>query len=135
MMLSSTLCGLLVDRSMHNVAACLFTQLLTKLTFLFTVFYRIHHIDLYRLSNDPSSFRPLNLDHVFSQCVSLIEWPSRLGQYTPNNRLDVVITLEREQLNDEEDVPRRVVLQPHGHEWKARINALLDEGYLDDLLL
>lgn len=38
----------------------------------------IHHMDLYRLSEGkPEDLEPLNLDFVFKECISLIEWPSR----------------------------------------------------------
>lgn len=38
----------------------------------------IHHMDLYRLSEGkPEDLEPLNLEFVFKECISLIEWPSR----------------------------------------------------------
>lgn len=113
-------------------------------------------MDLYRLSGRPEQQQdllPLNLDYVFENCISLIEWPSRLGDRIPADRLDVRIGIvseaesEQEQqqqqpFNDAddntdaaEDRPRRMILEAHGTDWKERLRALRDEGYLDDLLI
>lgn len=42
---------------------------------------RIYHMDLYRLPGvDLQELVPLNLEHVFGKCTSLIEWPVRLRE-------------------------------------------------------
>ena len=49
------------------------------------LFPRIFHMDLYRLDQKETVtevqdlLRPLNLDQIFANDVSLVEWPSRLG--------------------------------------------------------
>ena len=99
-------------------------------------------MDLYRLSGATKDLLALDLDYVFNQCVSLIEWPSRLGDMIPIERLDIRITIpqqsftdrEEEKLIDQEDYPRTMLLKPHGEVWVERIRTLLSEGYLDDLL-
>lgn len=40
------------------------------------------HFDLYRLS-DPEDAWELGLEEAFSQAISLIEWPERLGSHLP----------------------------------------------------
>ena len=99
-------------------------------------------MDLYRLSGASKDLLALDLDHVFSRCVSLIEWPSRLGDMIPSERLDIRITIPQQPVNDkedeallhQEDYPRSMWLQPQGHAWVERIRTLLSEGYIDDLL-
>jgi len=104
-------------------------------------------MDLYRLSGRPDKrdLLPLNLDFVFENCISLIEWPSRLGDLIPSERLDIQINIfpeDEQQSNDDtgdatevEDRPRRMILEPRGSDWEERIRMLRDEGYLDDLAI
>ena len=40
------------------------------------------HFDLYRLKNEEEVFE-LGIDEAFARAISLIEWPERLGSYTP----------------------------------------------------
>jgi hypothetical protein len=115
---------------------------------------RIHHIDLYRLAAS-DDLSPLNLAHVFGRCVSLIEWPRRLGDRLPSDRLDVQITIlpspaaVAEAAAEEEgevvggdfsadgpdDLPRRVVLRPLGERWKDRMRRLIEDGSMEDLIV
>ena len=83
---------------------------------------------------------------VFSNDISLIEWPSRLHS-KPKVRLDVTLTIDStivqeedsDSDDDEEDgseSARRVMkLVPHGESWIERLKFLEDEGYLDDLIM
>jgi tRNA A37 threonylcarbamoyladenosine biosynthesis protein TsaE len=102
-------------------------------------------MDLYRLSGASKDLLLLDLQHVFANCMSLIEWPQRLGEANPTERLDIRITIpkplteanheETANQNGEEDCPRHILLQPHGNGWSERIQYMLGEGYIDDLLL
>jgi tRNA A37 threonylcarbamoyladenosine biosynthesis protein TsaE len=130
----------------------------------------IRHLDLYRLSGtSPRDFEPLDLDHVFTKCIALMEWPERLGNHVgalPDERLEICITIiadddknekrestslsssqDMESVNnenlswdnigeEEEDTNhlRRVVLHPVGNVWKNRLQRMVQEGYVDDLL-
>jgi tRNA threonylcarbamoyladenosine biosynthesis protein TsaE len=129
----------------------------------------IRHLDLYRLSGtSPRDFEALDLDHVFTKCVALMEWPERLGNHValPTERLEIRITIpadttEKESsssssmdrvttsytisttsndddddlFDGEEDTKlRQVVLHPIGDVWKNRLQRLIHEGYVDDLL-
>jgi tRNA A37 threonylcarbamoyladenosine biosynthesis protein TsaE len=107
-------------------------------------------MDLYRLSDRPEEqdLLPLNLDYVFENCVSLIEWPSRIGaDRIPSERLDVQINIMQLPVTDDEsdgndeqnnesseDRPRLMLLKPRGTDWENILRELRDEGYLDDLL-
>jgi tRNA threonylcarbamoyladenosine biosynthesis protein TsaE len=50
----------------------------------------IWHLDLYRLTS-PEDAHELAIEDAFSDAISLIEWPDRLGNLLPANRLDVHI--------------------------------------------
>ena len=50
----------------------------------------IWHFDLYRLE-DPDEVWELGIDDAFSDGVSLIEWPDKLGPYLPKRRLLVTM--------------------------------------------
>jgi tRNA A37 threonylcarbamoyladenosine biosynthesis protein TsaE len=107
---------------------------------LFVRTYRIHHMDLYRLpGTQAQEFSPLNLDHVFRNCLSLIEWPIRLpDSLVPSERLEITITMAAmdEGTDDSDDnKPRMLTLTPLSDQWHQRIRTIRDEGYVDDLLV
>ena len=76
--------------------------------------------------------------------VSLIEWPERLGSTPiPEDRLDINIKIGSGIDTDaddgdnegEDDALRIMTIQAHGPVWEDRLETILEEGYLDDLLL
>lgn len=88
-------------------------------------------MDLYRLSGSTTSeFAPLNLPHVFSSCLSLVEWPMRLpAALVPSERrLDVTITHSG-------DDTRKLTMEARDGPWNHHLATLEREGYLDDLLI
>ena len=97
---------------------------------------RIHHMDLYRLpGTSPKDFEPLALPHVFSKCISLIEWPSRLEKFPEilpplENLLEIDIQILP---MSEERVMTLTSLQHSS--WTERIRFLIDEEMIDDLVL
>ena len=117
----------------------------------------VYHMDLYRLSgqtNDELSTN-LNLENVFTNHISLIEWPSRL-RTKPEVRLDVTLTIDStiiqqqqqqqydgsdEEVEDEDSLidyetkNRCMKLVPHGNRWVERLKFLEEEGYLEDLII
>ncbi len=48
----------------------------------------VWHIDLYRLSA-PEELTELGLEDAFASAICLIEWPDRLGDLAPPDRLDL----------------------------------------------
>ena len=91
-------------------------------------------MDLYRLSGNEQDLLPLNLDKIFDEDVSLIEWPQRLGDKVPKKRLDINLHIIHVDgsLFDETCQPRRVTLTPVGLAWEDRLKELQTEGYVDD---
>ena len=51
------------------------------------------HFDLYRLESAEDAFE-LGIEDAFADAISIIEWPGRLGQYLPSERLDVVLSIQ-----------------------------------------
>jgi tRNA A37 threonylcarbamoyladenosine biosynthesis protein TsaE len=72
--------------------------------------------------------------------IALIEWPSRLGRITPTNRLDISFRIlddntTKSKTEDDNAIMRHITLEAHGDQWSERLKRLVDEGYVDDLLL
>jgi len=97
---------------------------------------KIYHMDLYRLSGEGEDLAPLNLEHVFTDGISLIEWPSRLSE-KPETRLDITLTIDSTIQSDDGDdsKERRMKLEPYGERWVERLKFLESEGYFEDLIL
>jgi tRNA threonylcarbamoyladenosine biosynthesis protein TsaE len=75
----------------------------------------LFHIDLYRLADAADATGGGLLDERQRAGVTLIEWPDRLGDALPADRLDVVI-------DGEADEPRTIRLRPtpaHAHYLEA----------------
>ncbi len=76
----------------------------------------VWHFDLYRLEN-PDDALELDIEDAFTEGISLIEWPERLGAYLPWERLDL-----RFAIGEREDV-RRVEIEGTD-EWADRLKEL-----------
>lgn len=75
----------------------------------------VWHVDLYRLT-DPDEAIELGLEEAFETAIVLIEWPERLGDLLPPDRLDVVLRRTK-------DDAREVALIPRGT-WNGRLDDL-----------
>ena len=100
----------------------------------------VHHMDLWRLPEGKVS-QLVDLPKVFAECVSLIEWPDKLGSLRPAQYLDVQLSIvepteaeaeeraaaaAKEQLpeydyDEEFPQPRIATLSAHGDDWAARL--------------
>ena len=102
-------------------------------------------MDLYRLPGTSlKEFAPLNLDYVFAQCISLVEWPVRLPKaIIPDDRLDIDIKILADHINvdfitdksNEENIPRMLTLTPTSSTWRKRLTSMREGGFVDDLLV
>lgn len=86
-------------------------------TFTLVQFYEglrlnVAHFDLYRLSHADEAYE-IGLDEALDVGAAVIEWPERLQDQLPPDRLDVVISRGRDE--DSRDVR----LVPHGA-WEGR---------------
>jgi tRNA threonylcarbamoyladenosine biosynthesis protein TsaE len=74
----------------------------------------IWHFDLYRLER-PDDAIELGIDEAFALGISLIEWPERLGDLLPRQRLDLSLAYAA--------AGRRAVLAA-GEGWRGRLAGL-----------
>ena len=86
-------------------------------TFTLVQFYEgpdfpLTHFDLYRLTSASEAYE-IGLDEALEDGVALIEWPERLEEDLPHDRLDIVFD------TDHESGGRQVRLVPHGS-WEGR---------------
>ncbi|MGH7045854.1 MAG: tRNA (adenosine(37)-N6)-threonylcarbamoyltransferase complex ATPase subunit type 1 TsaE [Stellaceae bacterium] len=78
----------------------------------------IWHFDLYRLGRAEEAWE-LGIEEAFTEGISLIEWPERLGALLPPGHLEIAFSFgERPQA-------RRAVCEG-GREWQTRLAALAD---------
>jgi len=77
----------------------------------------IWHFDLYRL-NSPNEAWELGIEDAFSEAISLIEWPERLGSLLPHRRLEITL------LFGDRPEERRAVLDA-GEDWQGRLTGVL----------
>lgn len=74
----------------------------------------IWHFDLYRLSG-PDEMYELGWDDARSEGIALVEWPDRLEDLLPEDRLDINLTF-----GEDSESARFALLTFHG-EWLARL--------------
>jgi len=75
--------------------------------------FTIWHFDFYRL-DDPWEVLELGFNDALVDGVALVEWPDRLGDLLPADRLDIRMTLTK-------DGRHTARLEPHG-DWAARFD-------------
>ncbi len=76
--------------------------------------FAIWHVDLYRLK-DKSEVRELGLEEALDEGVLLIEWPERMAELLPRDRLDVMFEMT-------DDAEHRVAKVVARGSWVARID-------------
>lgn len=57
-----------------------------------TNMYPIYHFDMYRLKQPDEAYE-LGIEDAFTEGVSLIEWPEKLGYLLPKKHIRVTITI------------------------------------------
>ena len=76
----------------------------------------IWHFDLYRLKS-PEEAWELGIEDAFSEGISLIEWPERLGPLLPRRRLEIEFLF-----GDQPDSRRALIAAGEG--WQKRLAAI-----------
>ena len=93
-------------------------------TFTLVQVYPLHpsiwHFDLYRLRSHEEAWE-LGIEEAFSEGISLIEWPERLGPLLPERRLELSLTF------GDRPEARRVTLGAGGT-WRARLAAITTDA-------
>jgi tRNA threonylcarbamoyladenosine biosynthesis protein TsaE len=80
----------------------------------------IWHFDLYRLEAPEEAYE-LGIEDAFADAVSLIEWPDRVEDLLPPDRLEVTITADPAGGENS----RRITLSGRG-DWARRLHGLAD---------
>lgn len=94
-------------------------------------------MDLYRLSGTSmKDFEPLSLSYVYKNCISLIEWPCRLHDFPElfppsSNRLNIDIRIRPRS----EERTMTLSTNYRHSVWKERLQYLVNEEMVDDLIL
>lgn len=73
--------------------------------------FSIWHFDMYRIE-DESELEELGLDETIDG-LTLIEWPSRMGDQLPKYRLDITLDMDA--------TGRTATLKGHGEDWIKRL--------------
>ena len=79
----------------------------------------VWHFDLYRIL-DPDELIELDIEEAMTQSVLLIEWPQRMGNRLPINRLDIKLNYT------ENEISRIAIITGHGC-WSSRLKQVSDE--------
>jgi len=97
------------------------TETITSPSFILMAEYRgrlpLFHVDPYRLASAEDALRGGLLDERQATGVTLIEWPERLGDALPPDRLDVRI----EGTGDE---PRAIALEASSDRYRRYVEAV-----------
>jgi tRNA A37 threonylcarbamoyladenosine biosynthesis protein TsaE len=102
-------------------------------------------MDLYRLDKAKSKgFTALNLEDVFRESVSLVEWSSRIPDFMiPSDRIEFKFSF-RESADESNPIdPTRVddvaereaVITPYGLFWECAMQEIVERGYLEDIVI
>ncbi|PLX47831.1 MAG: tRNA (adenosine(37)-N6)-threonylcarbamoyltransferase complex ATPase subunit type 1 TsaE [Desulfobulbaceae bacterium] len=67
----------------------------------------LYHMDLYRLSSEEEIEEVGFEEYIYGQGLTVIEWPERLGDLTPDNYLQIHITWQSPQ-------GREITITAHG---------------------
>ena len=82
-------------------------------------FVPVYHFDLYRIIN-PEETIELGIEEAFSDGISLIEWPERLGSYLPKDHLEIWLRVNNK------DSTRNIRLAG-SKSWQPRLHNLFSE--------
>ncbi len=76
----------------------------------------VWHFDLYRIAS-PGEIRELGLDEALAEGICLIEWPERLGEFLPEERLDLALAMGQGET-------ARVARLSGSSSWQKRLEGL-----------
>lgn len=77
----------------------------------------IFHMDFYRLATSDDIELGLE-EYIYGSGVTIIEWPERMADVLPEDRLCVTLIVE--------DDKRQIVFEPKGNKWMERLEKLFN---------
>lgn len=87
--------------------------------------FEIWHFDLYRIHN-PNELIELGFEEALGVACLVIEWPEKLGEFLPEDRLELHLSSGLETDQDVDDETRQVECRGFGS-WQARMSELRDQ--------
>ncbi|WP_300529653.1 tRNA (adenosine(37)-N6)-threonylcarbamoyltransferase complex ATPase subunit type 1 TsaE [Maricaulis sp.] len=81
------------------------------------------HADLYRIEEE-AELEELGLDDAFEDAICLIEWPDRLGEWCPQTRLEIDLSMPGQDDKNQDDngaLKRQVRITGRG-DWETRLD-------------
>ena len=90
-----------------------------------TIWPSVWHLDLYRLSTSAEVI-DLDLESALENSVCLIEWPKKLGIYTPKRNLLIAFE-ETEEVCD----ARNITFEFNGPDWEHIITGLNERSLVE----
>jgi tRNA threonylcarbamoyladenosine biosynthesis protein TsaE len=79
----------------------------------------LYHLDLYRIANEDDLDTIPWRDVLYGNGVAVVEWPERLGQVLPEERLDLCLEITGENV-------RRIIIRARGQSYQKRF----EDAYL-----
>ncbi len=108
-----------IGRGMDVPEACYITSPTFSLLHEYPGRIPLYHIDLYRLSSTEEITDLGFEDYIYGEGLTVIEWPDRLGNLIPSERLrlNIIITSHDE---------RSITIEPVGSSWEKKLQILKD---------
>ena len=78
----------------------------------------LYHMDLYRLTGEDEIESLGFTEYFYGRGLTVIEWPERLGNLVPAERLEIVLTITGE-------TSRYAKLEGHGNFWQKKVAEIL----------
>ena len=111
-----------IQRMMVN--QCMIVEEVPSPTFTIVQIYDlllppVWHLDLYRLSSSEEIFE-LGLEDVYESGISLIEWPEKMGPYTPKRNISIAF----DQVKTDFEI-RTIFMEFNGMGWEDTTDNLI----------
>ncbi len=84
----------------------------------------LYHMDLYRLADEEEILALGFEEYIYGSGLTIIEWPDRLGELMPTERLQITLKCITEHGRSAEVIG-------HGESWPARIRQLASKMAVD----
>ncbi|MAV88751.1 MAG: tRNA (adenosine(37)-N6)-threonylcarbamoyltransferase complex ATPase subunit type 1 TsaE [Rhodospirillaceae bacterium] len=81
---------------------------------------KVYHYDLYRTSS-PNEIIELGIFDAINDGIALVEWPEKMGNYFPKNRLDIFLS------QGLKDASRKVKIVGYGEFWETQLRNMFTE--------
>ena len=81
---------------------------------------KVYHYDLYR-TNSPDEIIELGIFDAINDGITIVEWPEKMGNYFPKDRLDIYLSQGLMEAS------REIKIVGHGKFWETQLKNLFKE--------